>query len=128
RRPADRLGVVEEDRVVRGRVEPAAAVEVGERPLLALREVLRAEEPALLEHDDVPAALGQVHGQRRPAGAGPDHDDVGAILDVARPVRPLDDHTTSPKSTGYAGISIRSRQGPVKPVIGRVASSQYAKK
>ena len=75
------------------------------------------------------------HGRKAPrgegaaAGAGSDHHHVRAVLHIAAVRRALDDHRTSPKSTGYAGIGTpRSGHGPSKPVIGRVASWLYVKK
>ena len=74
----------------------AAPVEVGHAVFLALREVLGAEEAALVEHDHVPAALGEVYAEGAAAGAGAYDHDVARLADFALPVRALDDHATSP--------------------------------
>ena len=115
------LRVVQEHRVVGSRIETAPAVEIGHRVLFPLREILRAEEAALLDEHDVPAALGQVRRERAAPGAGPDHHDVGAVADRGAACGALDDHAISPKSIGYAGICTRSGHGPVNPVSARVS-------
>src|SRR5690606_18768042 len=123
------LGIGEEHGVVVARVQAAPAVERGHGLLFPLGEVLRAEEAALLQHDHVPAAIGQVGGKGAAPRAGPDHDHVRAVLHIAAVVRALDDHRTSPKSTGYGGIGTpRSGHVPSKPVSGRVTSWLYEKK
>src|SRR5690606_42012564 len=61
--------------------QAAPAVEARHRIVFTLREVLRAEEAALLEHDHVPASLGQVRRERAAARARPDHDHVRALAD-----------------------------------------------
>jgi hypothetical protein len=127
RTAADRFRVVQEHRVVDRRIQAAASIEVGHRVLLALRKIFGAIEPALLHHHHVPAAFGQVCGERAATRPGSDYDHVRALTDRVCPARSLDDHAIPPKSTSYAGNSNRSGQAPSKPVRERVESSMYAK-
>src|SRR5687768_2848963 len=97
---ANRFGVVQEHGIVFGRIEAASPIEVGHRVLLALREIFRAKEAALLDHDDVPAAFSQIAAERAATRAGADDDDVGALPHIALLIRALNNHAISPKSTG----------------------------